>query len=150
MTTHTFIQELWLPESRAKVFSFFANARNLETITPPWLNFELLTPGEIRMHAGARIDYRLRVHCFPLRWTTEITTWEPAVRFIDVQRKGPYRRWEHTHTFADLDGGTLCRDEVAYSVPGGRLVNWLIVRRDIERIFAYRSASLFRHFPPGG
>ena len=64
--------------------------------------------------------------------------------------KDPYRRWEHTHTFADLDGGTLCRDEVEYSVPGGPLVNWMIVRRDIERIFAYRSASLFRHFPPGG
>jgi ligand-binding SRPBCC domain-containing protein len=133
-----------------EVFSFFADARNLEAITPPWLQFEILTPGEIEMRVGALIDYRLRVHCVPVRWQTEITRWEPGRCFVDEQRRGPYRYWRHTHTFSDLDGGTLCRDEVEYAVPGGRLVNWLLVRRDIEEIFAYRAAALGRRFPPGG
>jgi len=150
MTTHLFTCENWLPETRAKVFSFFSNARNLQSITPPWLNFEILTPGEIRMHAGAYIDYRLRVRRLPLQWRSEITEWVPMVRFVDVQRRGPYRYWKHTHTFFDLDGGTLCRDEVEYAVPGGRLINWLLVRRDIEKIFSYRAQALPRHFPPGG
>jgi ligand-binding SRPBCC domain-containing protein len=150
MTTHTFNAELWLPETRATVFSFFSDARNLEAITPSWLHFEILTPGEIRMYAGARIDYRLRVRHVPLRWQTEITAWEPIVRFVDEQRHGPYRYWKHTHTFSDLDGGTLCRDEVEYAVPGGPLINWLIVRRDLERLFAFRAHALQRHFPPGG
>jgi ligand-binding SRPBCC domain-containing protein len=150
MTTHTFTTELWLPETRARVFSFFADPRNLEAITPPWLSFQILTPGEISMHAGALIDYRLRVRWVPLRWRTEITLWDPPVRFTDVQRKGPYRVWEHTHTFSELDGGTLCRDDVEYAVPGGPLINWLFVCRDIEAIFAYRAAALRRRFPPGG
>jgi ligand-binding SRPBCC domain-containing protein len=150
MTVHTFRQELWLPASRQVVFSFFSDARNLEAITPPWLNFEIVTPGEIRMHAGALIDYRLRVRRIPLRWQTEITLWEPTRRFIDEQRRGPYRLWRHEHAFVDLDGGTLCCDEVEYSVPGGALVNWLLVRREIEKIFAYRAAALSRRFPPGG
>ncbi len=150
MTLHTYRQELWLPADRRSVFSFFSDARNLETITPPWLNFEILTPGEIRMQAGALIDYRLRVRRIPLRWQTEITLWEPMQRFVDEQRRGPYRLWRHTHTFSDLDGGTLCRDEVEYAVPGGWFFNWLLVRRDVEAIFAYRTAALGRQFPAGG
>lgn len=150
MTLHTYHQELWLPAPREQVFAFFADARNLETITPGWLNFEILTPGPIEMRAGALIDYRLRVHRVPLRWQTEITAWEPQHRFVDEQRRGPYRRWRHTHTFSDLDGGTLCRDEVEYAVPGGRLANWLFVRRDIEQIFAFRTQALSRRYPAGG
>ena len=72
MTVHTFKAELWLLERRDAVFSFFADARNLEAITPPWVNFAILTPEPIDMRTGARIDYRLRVHGFPLRWRTEI------------------------------------------------------------------------------
>ena len=150
MTIHSHRQELWLPADRRTVFSFFANARNLEAITPPWLNFEILTAGEIRMQAGTLIDYRLRVHRVPLRWRSEITVWDPPRRFVDEQRRGPYRHWRHTHLFFDLDGGTLCLDEAEYSVPGGRFINWLLVRRDIEAIFAYRTEALRRHFPPGG
>lgn len=145
MTLYTFQHQRWLPTDRLTVFSFFADARNLEAITPPWLNFQILTPGEIHMRPGALIDYRLRVHHIPLRWQTEITRWQPSVCFVDEQRRGPYRLWRHTHTFSDRDGGTLCRDEVQYAVPGGRLVNWL-VRRDLEEIFAYRAAALRRLF----
>jgi ligand-binding SRPBCC domain-containing protein len=148
MTHHTFASELWLPSPRNEVFSFFADASNLERITPPWLKFQILTPGPITMRAGALIDYRLRVHGLPIRWQTEITAWEPPFRFVDEQRRGPYRRWIHTHTFQARDGGTLCTDEVRYAVPGGRLINWLLVRRDVAAIFAYRATVLRAHFGP--
>lgn len=138
--------ELWLPRPRAEVFPFFADARNLETITPPWLRFEVITPHPIEMHAGLRIDYRLWVRGFPLRWQSEISAWEPPSRFVDEQRRGPYRAWIHEHTFEERDGGTLARDVVRYTVFGGRLVNTLFVRRDVEKIFQFRQAKLQESF----
>jgi ligand-binding SRPBCC domain-containing protein len=150
MTVHTFHHDLWLPTARHRVFAFFADARNLEAITPPWLKFEILTPGTIQIRAGTRIDHRLRLRRWPISWQTEITVWDPTRCFVDEQRRGPYRHWRHTHTFSDLDGGTLCRDDIEYAVPGGPLINWLFVRRDIEQIFAYRARALSRQYPPGG
>jgi ligand-binding SRPBCC domain-containing protein len=146
MTKHTFQAELWLPEKRDAVFSFFADAHNLEAITPPWLNFRIVTPEPIDMHSGARIDYQLRVHGFPVRWKTEISAWEPPFRFVDNQLSGPYRKWIHTHIFEEKDGGTLCRDHVEYAVLGGHFINWLIVRRDVEKIFAYRQEAMSARF----
>lgn len=146
MKIHEFTTEQWLPRTRAEVFPFFADARNLEAITPPWLNFVILTPGEIPMRPGALIDYRLRIRGIPVRWRTEITAWEPPYRFVDEQRRGPYRLWRHTHEFEERDGGTLCRDRVEYAVPGGALVDWLLVRRDVKRIFDYRAQVLREYF----
>lgn len=146
MKIHEFKTEQWLPRSRVEVFPFFADARNLEAITPPWLNFVILTPGEIPMRPGALIDYRLRIRGIPVRWRTEITAWEPPYRFVDEQRRGPYRLWRHTHEFEERDGGTLCRDRVEYAVPGGALVDWLLVRRDVRRIFDYRAQALREYF----
>jgi len=146
MTMHVFETELFLPVPRAKVFPFFADARNLEILTPPWLNFHVLTPGDIQMGVGTLIDYQLRIHGLPVRWQSEITVWEPPFRFADEQRRGPYRRWNHTHTFEEKDGGTLCRDRVLYAVPGGALVNWIFVRHDVAKIFRYRSAALKEYF----
>jgi hypothetical protein len=130
--------ELWLPRRCEEVFPFFADAFNLEFITPPWLKFEVLTPRPIQMRAGLRIDYRLRLRGFPLRWQSEITAWEPPCRFVDEQRCGPYRAWVHEHTFEDRDSGTLTRDLVRYDVIGGRLINALFVRRDLERVFHFQ------------
>jgi ligand-binding SRPBCC domain-containing protein len=102
------------------------------------------------MRAGATIAYRLRVHGLPIRWTSEITAWEPPYRFVDEQRRGPYRLWHHTHTFEEQSGGTLARDSVRYAVPFGRLAHRLIVRRDVEQIFAFRQEALKRIFATGG
>lgn len=102
------------------------------------------------MQPGAIINYRLRYRGWPLRWRTEIVAWEPTVRFVDVQRRGPYRAWSHTHTFSDLDGGTLCRDDIEYAVPGGALIDRLFVRRDLQAIFAYRAQAMQRQYPAGG
>lgn len=140
--------ETWLPRSRAEVFEFFADAGNLELLTPPWLGFEILTPRPIAMCVGALIDYRLRVHGVPLGWRTEITAWEPPLRFVDEQLRGPYRLWHHTHTFTERDGGTAVHDRVRYSVLGGVLVQRLLVERDVRTIFAYREQALREIFPP--
>lgn len=134
--------ELWLPRPRAEVFGFFAEARNLETLTPTWLKFKVLTPAPIAMRAGTLIDYRIRVHGMPIRWRTEIAEWEPPHQFVDLQLRGPYTLWHHTHTFEERRGGTLCLDRVRYRPHGGALINWLFVRRDVERIFQYRQQRL--------
>jgi len=142
MADHILEREQRLPGRPADVFAFFADAGNLEAITPPLLRFRVVTPRPIVMGPGTLIRYRLRVHGVPLRWLTEITLWEPPHRFVDEQRTGPYALWEHTHTF-DGDGDeTIMRDVVRYRIglePLGMLANRLVVRRDVERIFDYRA-----------
>ncbi len=148
MNERLFRDELLLPRPLAEIFPFFAEARNLEKITPPWLQFEVLTPDPIAMRPGTLIDYRIRVRGVPIRWRTEIVAWEPPHRFIDTQLTGPYRLWHHTHTFEDRGDSTLCRDEVRYWPLGGALIDWLFVRRDVTGIFKYRRKILLELFPP--
>ena len=142
MRTFEFRSSVLLPRPRGEVFPFFADARNLERLTPPWLRFAMLTPAPVEMKQGALIDYRLRLRGVPVRWRSEITAWEPPLRFVDEQRQGPYRLWIHEHRFEEAEGGTLAHDAVRYAVPGGWLVDRLLVRRDLERIFEYRCAEL--------
>ena len=106
------------------------------------MHFHVLTPRPIEMRPGTLIDYRLRVRGLPLRWRSEITTWDPPHRFVDAQRRGPYRLWHHTHTFVSRDGGTLCRDTVKYSVPFDFVAHRFFVRPDIESIFNFRQRKL--------
>ncbi|MFH1279033.1 MAG: SRPBCC family protein [Candidatus Eisenbacteria bacterium] len=144
MKIFTLDREQTVPFPLGKVFPFFADARNLERITPPFLRFRVVTPAPIEMKTGAIIDYRLRVHGLPLLWRSEITVWEPPRRFVDVQRKGPYRMWEHEHSFREGRGGTVIRDLVRYAVPGGALVHRFFVGPDVERIFRYRESVIDR------
>jgi len=146
MQTWHLRRELWLPRPRTEVFPFFADAGNLDELTPPWLHFRILTPQPIVMRAGAKIAYQIRIHGVPVRWHTEITAWEPMNRFVDEQQGGPYRLWVHEHTFEDRDGGTLCRDHIEYAPVGGALVNRFFVTRDLERVFEYRSTRLRARF----
>ena len=140
--------ELWLPRPVEEIFAFFAEARNLETLTPPFLKFEVVTPAPIVMRTGALIDYRIRVHGLPIRWRTEIVAWDPPHRFVDEQLKGPYTLWHHTRTFEERDGGTLCLDDVRYRPFGGAIINALFVRRDVDRIFKFRRERLLELFGP--
>ncbi len=143
---HTLVrrQRLELPIEQA--FEFYAQARNLEAITPPWLGFRVTTPGEIEMREGALIEYRLALHRIPVRWRTRIEAWEPPVRFIDAQLRGPYALWVHTHTFeADGTDAVLIADHVRYALPFGplgTLAHAAFVRRDLERIFDYRAQAV--------
>jgi len=137
---------LILPRPQETVFTFFADASNLEKITPPWLRFEILTPLPIDMHAGILIEYRLRVHGIPIRWRSEITAWDPPFRFVDEQQRGPYKKWVHEHTFVKSGDGSEIRDFVKYNPPGGWLTNFLFVRYDVRRIFMYRTKKLHDFF----
>lgn len=129
------------------VFAFFARAENLERITPPWLSFRVLTPGPIAMASGTLIDYRLRLHGLPVRWTSRIELWEEDRRFVDQQVDGPYRFWRHLHEFVPVGHSTCVRDRVEYALPlgwAGRLLGLPVVRRDLSRIFDYRRGAVAR------
>ncbi len=139
-------KEVVLPCSRERVFSFFADPRNLEIITPEWLKFRVLSRG-IEMRSGSFIDYRLRLRGIPIRWQSEITIWNPPHCFVDQQCRGPYTEWIHTHQFEEIEGSTKVLDDVRYDHLGGRWVNHLFVARDLEKIFSYRKSKLQELFP---
>lgn len=150
MPVREFTAELWLPSPPVDLFRFFSDAGNLEALTPPWLNFRIVTPQPIDMREGAIIDYRLRIHGLPVRWRTLISAWQPPHRFVDEQVRGPYRQWIHEHTFEPRDGGTLARDRVRYAVPFDCIAYPLMVRRDVESIFAFRARMLKERFTKAG
>lgn len=137
---HVFHASQFVDLPRSRVFEFFSKAENLEEITPKRLRFEILTPLPIKMALGVLIDYRLRLGGIPFRWRTRITRWEPGVRFVDEQLKGPYALWHHTHRFRDENGGTRMEDEVRYRLPLSPLSEIVhpLVRKQIEGIFAHR------------
>jgi ligand-binding SRPBCC domain-containing protein len=142
MADHILRREQRLPGRPEDVFGFFADARNLEAITPPLLRFRVVTRAPIVMGRGTLIRYRLRVHGVPVSWLTEITEWEPPHRFVDEQRTGPYALWQHTHTFQRDGEETIMRDVVRYRIgfgPLGALADRLLVRRDVAAIFDYRA-----------
>ena len=142
MRVRNFQSQLWLPQSREKVFAFFSDAQNLDLITPPWLHFRTLTRGSGEMRPGMLMDHRLRLHGFPLRWRSKITDWDPPARFVDEQVRGPYRLWIHEHRFEERNKGTLVRDHVCYAVLFDFLIHRFFIRPDIERIFGYREKKL--------
>ena len=130
-----------------EVFQFFADAQNLETLTPPWLNFQILTPLPIKMHAGAIIQYSLRLHGISVHWTTAITDWQPPFEFVDVQLRGPYLMWHHRHRFEAIGEQTRMTDEIHYALPYGwlgRLAHAVFVARDLAAIFEFRARSVER------
>ena len=142
-----------VPVPSEDAFAFFADARNLERITPPWLRFRIVeAPDELR--EGALLRYRLRLFGVPISWRTEIVAWDPPRGFVDVQRRGPFRLWEHTHRLTPVAGGTAIYDHVRYRLylgPLGALVRRLLVRGWVERIFDYRAElvpGLLKAAPP--
>ena len=142
MRTYTLHRELLAPHPLAKVFDFFSQSENLVRITPPWMHFRILTPQPVEMKQGALIECALRVRGIPLRWLTEIERWDPPFEFVDIQAKGPYRYWRHTHRFLEVEGGTSIVDHVEYALPFGvlgRLAHRLQVGEDIARTFDYRA-----------
>ena len=142
---HQFLETATLlPRPVDEVFAFFANAENLERITPPELAFRILTPTPIVVGEGTIIDYRLRLFGVPFNWRTRIVQWQPNDQFIDEQVRGPYSSWRHLHTFVEYEGGTRMTDRVEYRLPlrpAGALALPL-VRRQLDRIFRYRANAI--------
>ncbi len=148
------VEETALPHPREQVFAWFSAVENLRRITPERFALTVLTPQPIVLRAGVRIAYRMRIFGLPLIWESEITEWDPPRRFADLQVRGPYAHWLHTHEFEELPGGgTLVRDRVVWRLrfgPAGRLAGPLM-RRHLTRVFRHRSAALQSAFspPPG-
>jgi ligand-binding SRPBCC domain-containing protein len=147
---HTFEAEQVVARPRSEVFEFFAAPENLERITPPWLSFALTGPRPERVREGTEISYRLHVHGAPIKWTSRIDAYEADSMFIDRQLTGPYRLWLHRHLFVpDGDQATIVRDRVTYQLPlgiAGAIAHVAFVRRDLERIFAYRREAIDQLF----
>lgn len=146
---HEFVVTQFVPRTVAEVFPFFSRAENLEALTPPWLSFHIVAQSTPEVQKGTLIDYRLRIHGMPVSWRSRIEDWRPGERFVDIQLRGPYRKWHHTHEFRAVPGGAVLRDHVLYRVPGGTLGKWLLgrwIRKDIERIFEYRLRRVAQEF----
>ena len=138
---HKIELEQWVPQPLNRTFTFFKEARNLEKITPKFLKFKVLSQSTPDIQEGTKISYRLSLYGFPVDWESEITDWKPDQKFSDIQLKGPYSHWHHTHEFEEKNGGTLIRDRVLYKVPlgvPGDLMAGKWIRKDLEAIFNYR------------
>jgi len=145
MAVHRLERRQFVARPLHEVFAFFAEARNLERITPEWLSFSVLTPDPVQMAVGTLIDYRLRLHGIPLGWTSQIEVWEPDRQFVDRAIRGPFSLWHHRHRFAASGEGTIVSDEVHYAPPMGALgeiADRVIVARDLDRIFAHRQRAV--------
>ena len=149
MRTYSLNREQWVPRPLGEVFSFFSRPENLQAITPPWLDFGMVETPKALV-PGAVIRYRLKWHSLPIRWTSEISEWNPPHGFVDRALSGPYALWNHEHSFSPDNGGTTIHDCVTYALPlgwAGRLAHRLWVRRDVEKIFDYRAEKMRVLFP---
>jgi ligand-binding SRPBCC domain-containing protein len=148
---HTLRTSMSLPHARDQVFAFFVEASNLARITPPELGFEMVTPQPIRLSEGTYIEYRLHLFGIPFSWQSEIQRWDPPEVFVDVQRRGPYKHWVHTHRFREEHGATIIEDEVQYALPYAPLSELVypLVRLQLHRIFRCRQQAIQASFCEG-
>ncbi|HEX7663963.1 MAG TPA: SRPBCC family protein [Polyangiaceae bacterium] len=147
---HVLEREQLVPRPRSEVFAFFSDAANLERLTPNSLKFRIKTPTPIEMKPGTLIDYEIKLSGVPMKWRTLIEVYEPETRFVDLQLKGPYKLWRHTHTFADAPGGTKMNDRVEYELPLGPLgsiAHAVFVKRQLKTIFDFRNEAMREIFP---
>jgi uncharacterized protein YbjT (DUF2867 family)/ligand-binding SRPBCC domain-containing protein len=145
VSTHHLHASQFIARPIEEVFAFFSKPENLGRITPSGMGFDRLS-SDMDMRAGLEIDYRIRpLLGIPMRWRTRIDSYEPPIAFSDVQLRGPYRRWEHRHTFTSVPGGTLIEDDVTYSLPLGllgELAHRLVVRNQLLEIFRHRGRTI--------
>jgi uncharacterized protein (TIGR01777 family) len=139
----------WVPRPIEQVFPFFSEAKNLEQITPEFLNFNIVDVSTPQIELGTRIRYKLKIRGVPAGWLTHISAWSPPHRFVDEQEKGPYAKWHHTHSFEPMAGGTLLKDRVLFRLPVGFLgdvVAGALVKNDVSKIFQFRRQKITELF----
>ena len=151
MAEHVLERRQIIERPRTEVFEFFADAGNLERITPPELNFKIISAQPVDIKKGAFIDYKLKLRGIPITWKTEITKWNPPHDFVDTALKSPYKQWIHLHTFEDgKNGETIMQDLVRYRLPLeplGDFAHWY-VKKELKYIFDYRHKVIEEIFPP--
>ena len=139
----------WVPTPRSQVFPFFANAKNLEKLTPDFLKFKIRRVSDNNIQVNTLIDYWINLHGLPIPWRTKIDEWQPLSHFVDVQIRGPFRLWHHRHEFEEMKRGTLLSDIVTFDLyckkyQNTRLLRW--VNKDLHKIFHYRHTQISKIF----
>lgn len=152
MKTHVLNKEQFLPISLTEAWAFFSTPNNLSAITPKNMGFIIKSKIENEeIFEGMKIEYTVKpVLGIPLKWITRIGKTHKPFMFTDVQEKGPYKLWEHTHTFVENENGVLIKDEVKYQLPFGifgNIAHALFVKNKLKSIFDYRSNMLQKMFP---
>lgn len=147
MKNYFYQTEQFLPIDINTAWDFFSSPKNLATLTPPELEFKILTQlKDKEFYKGMLIDYRLKpLLGIPVNWQTEIIEVDQPKKFIDKQLKGPYKIWEHTHIFIQQDNGILMKDHLKYALPFGiigKMAHFLLIKKKIENIFIYRKKIL--------
>ncbi len=144
---HQFKVVQFLPIDKRKAWEFFSSPENLSIITPPEMDFKILSKlNQEGIYEGMKIDYTVKpLWGITVRWQTEIIKVQKNNYFTDIQLKGPYKTWEHTHTFSEVPGGVLMYDVVKYKLPLGFIgnaMNSILIKRKINSIFDYRKKKL--------
>jgi ligand-binding SRPBCC domain-containing protein len=147
---HYLHREQTIPATLDKVWTYFADPHNLNELTPPNMNFEIVAGGDVHMYVGQLIEYRVEfLRGLRSLWLTEIAHVREGAYFVDEQRIGPYRFWYHEHIFEPCDGGVKMTDHVTYSVPYGLLgdiVNQVWIKNRLSKIFNYRRQKIIELF----
>jgi|YelNatPaOPRAMG01_1025707.scaffolds.fasta_scaffold00094_58 ligand-binding SRPBCC domain-containing protein len=146
---YNFKQEQYINKSLSKLFPFFERPENLSKLTPSWLSFKIKTPLPIQMKEGATIEYSIKLFGIPMNWKTEIIKYSPPFLFIDEQKKGPYKKWVHTHSFEEINGKVLMKDKIDYDLYGGilkHLIHKFFVKPLINKIFEFRKITIEKEF----
>ena len=141
----SFDDYVFIPKPKNDVFTFFSDPRNLKKITPQDINFAMKSMSTDEIQEGTEINYKLSKYGLPLSWKSLITVWKPQEKFVDIQLKGPYSVWHHTHAFYEIEGGTIIHDKVLFKLPLGPLgyiVSLFLVRSDIKNIFSFRKKTI--------
>jgi len=141
MEKQVFVAQTRLKAAPEEVFRWHARPEALDELSPPWEPVEVESRTGGIEQQGSRVQLRMRVGPCRLRWIAEHRDCVPGRRFRDVQVKGPFALWEHTHDFIPDGSGSILEDRVEYALPGGRLAHWLLggfVRRKLKRLFDYR------------
>ena len=150
MKIYTFHRKQNLPISIEKVWEFLSNPKNLKTITPSYMSFDILSGAEKPMFPGQLIQYIVTpILGIKTKWVTEITHVKDNEYFVDEQRFGPYALWHHKHFIKEIDGGVEMEDIIDYKVPMGilgQLVHPILVKPKLEEIFKYRQKKLIELF----
>ncbi len=132
----------WVNAPVERVFHFFQQPANLEKLTPASQEMRIQPPVPARMEAGTEIVYRLKVKGVPLKWVARIESVDAPRGFVDLQLKGPYRKWRHQHLFESQNEGTLIRDEIDYAVPCCRVGHKFLVKPQLVKIFEARGEKV--------